>query len=111
MARGPRGEKRPDDPAAAAVLAVRIAMGETAESLDVVRALPKEEMANMAQAIVEITALRRKVDSPLETVGGPIDVVIISKGDGLVWAERKHYFDLAKNRDFLYRKESLLRGS
>jgi hypothetical protein len=34
MARGPKGEKRPDDPAAAAVLAVRIAVGETAESVD-----------------------------------------------------------------------------
>ena len=34
MARGPRGEKRPDDPAAAAVLAVRIATGDVAEELD-----------------------------------------------------------------------------
>jgi len=34
MARGPRGEKRPDDPAAAAVLAVRIATGEVEEKLD-----------------------------------------------------------------------------
>ena len=35
MAKGPRGEKRPDDPAAAAVLAVRIAVGEVQEDLDV----------------------------------------------------------------------------
>jgi hypothetical protein len=28
MAKGPRGERRPDDPAAAAVAAVRIALGE-----------------------------------------------------------------------------------
>lgn len=34
MARGPRGEKRPNDPAAAAVLAVRIATGEVEERLD-----------------------------------------------------------------------------
>lgn len=34
MTRGPRGEKRPDDPAAAAVLAVRIATGEVEEKLD-----------------------------------------------------------------------------
>ena len=34
MARGPRGEKRPDDPAAAAVIAVRIATGELLEKLD-----------------------------------------------------------------------------
>lgn len=34
MARGPRGEKRPDDPAAAAVRSIRIALGEAPEALD-----------------------------------------------------------------------------
>jgi hypothetical protein len=34
MARGPKGEKRPDDPAQAAVGAVRIALGEVAETVD-----------------------------------------------------------------------------
>ncbi len=72
--------------------------------VDVVRALPKEEMAYMAQALVELTSLRRKVDSNLESVGGPVDIAIISKGDGLIWIKRKHYFDLDKNRDYLYRK-------
>lgn len=70
----------------------------------VISSLPKEEMAAMAEALVEITTLRRKVDSPIETVGGPTDVAIISKGDGLVWIKRKHYFDLELNRDFLPRK-------
>jgi hypothetical protein len=34
MPRGPRGEKRPEDPAQAAVRSVRIAIGEITESLD-----------------------------------------------------------------------------
>lgn len=34
MAQGPRGERRPEDPAAAAVMVVRLATGEIAESLD-----------------------------------------------------------------------------
>jgi hypothetical protein len=34
MARGPRGERRPDDPAQAAVRAVQIALGETDEAID-----------------------------------------------------------------------------
>jgi hypothetical protein len=34
MARGPKGERRPDDPAAAAVRAVRITLGEIGESVD-----------------------------------------------------------------------------
>ena len=34
MARGPRGEKRPEDPAQAAVMVVRVATGEIEELLD-----------------------------------------------------------------------------
>ena len=33
MAHGPRGERRPDDPAAAAVLVVQIAIGDVVETL------------------------------------------------------------------------------
>lgn len=72
--------------------------------LDVVRVLPKEELAAMARALVEVTALRRKMDSSIESVGGPVDVAVISKGDGLIWIDRKHYFELSKNSDFLDRK-------
>jgi hypothetical protein len=32
-----------------------------------------------------------------ETVGGPIDVAIITKGDGFVWVKRKPKFDLQLN--------------
>jgi hypothetical protein len=35
-----------------------------------------------------------------ETVGGPIDVAVISKGDGLIWIKRKHYFSPELNRQF-----------
>ena len=70
----------------------------------VISTLPKEEMAAMAEALVEITTLRRKVDSTVESVGGPTDVAIISKGDGLVWIKRKHYFEIDINQDFHVRK-------
>jgi hypothetical protein len=78
--------------------------------LQVLNALPKEEMAAMAEALVELTSLRRKVASKTESVGGPTDVAIISKGDGIIWVKRKHYFDIAMNQDFLYRKNSRLNG-
>jgi hypothetical protein len=35
-----------------------------------------------------------------ETVGGPIDVAVISKGDGFVWIKRKHYFKAELNHQF-----------
>lgn len=73
--------------------------------IQVVGSLPKEEMAVLAEALVELTSLRRKMDSNLESVGGPTDVAIISKGDGFIWVKRKHYFDPRLNMDFVKRKE------
>ncbi len=72
--------------------------------VDVLRSLPKEELAAIAEALVELTSLQRRVVGDLETVGGPVDVAVISKGDGLVWIRRKHYFDMAKNYDYVLRQ-------
>lgn len=68
--------------------------------LDAVAALPKEELATMAQTLVNLTSFKRRVTLDAETVGGPIDVAVISKGDGLIWIGRKHYFDPALNHHF-----------
>jgi len=58
-----------------------------------VAALPKDELGLMAEALVSLTKFKRRVSTQEETVGGPIDVAIITKGDGFVWLKRKHYFD------------------
>lgn len=78
--------------------------------MQVVNSLPKEEMAAVAEALVETTSLRRKMDSRLETVGGPVDVAIISKSDGFVWIKRKHYFGIELNRDFAQRRQQRYSG-
>jgi hypothetical protein len=62
--------------------------------------LPKEELAAMAETLVSLTSFKRRVTHDPETVGGPIDVAVISKGDGFVWINRKHYFDPALNHHF-----------
>ena len=72
--------------------------------LGVINTLPKEEMAAMAEALVDITSLKRKVESPVETVGGPVDVAVISRGDGFVWIKRKHYFSPDLNQNFGYQR-------
>ncbi len=61
--------------------------------LDVVGMLPKNELAAMTETLVTLTSFKRRVSMDEETVGGPIDVVVISKGDGLVWARRKENFN------------------
>jgi hypothetical protein len=62
--------------------------------------LPKEELAEMAESLVNLTSFKRKMSLDAETVGGPIDVAIISKGDGFIWIKRKHYFKPELNQHF-----------
>jgi len=66
----------------------------------VAKIMPKKELAAMAEALVSLTSFKRKVTMEAETVGGPIDVAVISKGDGFIWIKRKHYFDKELNPQF-----------
>ncbi len=72
--------------------------------LSTVSILPKDELAAMAEALVSLTSLKRRVTTDAETVGGPTDVALISKGDGFIWIKRKHYFSPELNHDFFARK-------
>ena len=67
----------------------------------VVAMLPKDELAAMAESLVNLTSFKRKISEQAETVGGPIDVAVISKGDGFIWIKRKHYFSPQLNPHFL----------
>ena len=60
--------------------------------INVVISLPKTELAAMAESLVNLTSLKRKVSLQEETVGGPVDVALISKRDGFVWIKKKQYF-------------------
>lgn len=65
--------------------------------VDIVSSLPKDELASMAESLVNLTKFKRRVTPERETVGGPIDVAVITKGDGFVWVKRKHYFTAELN--------------
>jgi hypothetical protein len=54
----------------------------------------------MAESLINLTCLRKKISMDDETVGGMIDVAVISKGDGLIWIKRKHYFKPELNKHF-----------
>ena len=68
--------------------------------VEVVSFLPKDELAAMAESLVNITSFKRRISMELETVGGPIDVAVISKKDGFIWIKRKHYFEKSLNNHF-----------
>ncbi len=69
--------------------------------MNAVGALPKDELAAMAESLVNLTSFKRRISTDAETVGGQIDVAVISKGDGFIWIKRKHYFEASKNPQFV----------
>lgn len=71
--------------------------------IQAVAALPKDELGAMAESLVSLTSFKRRVTLDAETVGGAIDVAVISKGDGLIWLKRKHYFEPDRNPQFFAR--------
>lgn len=68
-----------------------------------ISSLSKEDLAELAESLIYLTYLKRRMSFSEESVGGPIDVAIITKGDGLIWIKRKHYFDKELNQDFIFK--------
>lgn len=65
--------------------------------------MPKPDLARTAEALIDLTSIKRKVSSGMETVGGPVDVAVISKSEGFVWVKRKHYFPSELNQRYMKR--------
>jgi len=71
--------------------------------MEMVASLPKDELGGMAESLVNLTKFKRRISKQQETVGGPIDVAVITKGDGFVWTKRKHYFKPELNPRYITR--------
>lgn len=89
---------------------------ETAENLKkqfsrefdrMIAMMPKQELIELAEALVSITAVERKATSDEGTVGGLIDVAFITKHEGFVWIKRKHYFPKDLNPTYFWRKYAI----
>lgn len=57
--------------------------------LEVVQFMPRLELAEMAESLVNLTSIKRRVSAEHQSVGGPIDVAFVSKYDGFTWVRRK----------------------
>ncbi|EPJ9607677.1 hypothetical protein PXI34_002586, partial [Klebsiella pneumoniae] len=75
----------------------------TKKMTSMLQSLGKADLAYMAESLVNLTAFKRKVSHEYETVGGPVDVAVLSKVDGFVWVKRKHYFPKELNSNFFKR--------
>ena len=69
----------------------------------VVNHLSKKELGEVAYSLVELTSRKRRYSSEMETVGGPIDVAILTQNEGFIWVRRKHYFDTDLNPAYFAR--------
>lgn len=65
--------------------------------------MPKQELIELAEALVSITAVERKATRDAGTVGGPIDVALITRAEGFVWIKRKHHFSAELNPRYMSR--------
>ncbi|MBQ0150735.1 MAG: hypothetical protein KBT08_09025 [Bacteroidales bacterium] len=68
--------------------------------INIVSTMAKEDLAELAENLIYMTSLKRHITPNLESVGGPVDVAVVSKGDGFIWMKRKHYFDPKLNKCF-----------
>jgi len=66
--------------------------------------MPKQDLIELAEALVSITAIERKASDDAGTVGGPIDVALITRSEGFVWIKRKHHFSADLNPRYLARR-------
>ncbi|WP_175924448.1 hypothetical protein [Burkholderia latens] len=71
--------------------------------------LPIDEMVHLAETMIVLESLKEKVTSPSQSVGGPVDIAVIAREEGLVWVKRKQFFDSAKNPRFMLRQQQIYR--
>lgn len=71
----------------------------------VIAGLSIQEMSELAETLVMLESLKEKVTERTQSVGGPVDVAVITKHEGLVWIKRKLYFDPELNPRYFARQQ------
>lgn len=98
------GTVRKASHAKAAEFADKVLQGTNERSQKIARAvgtLTIGELAQVASTLVGLSSFEQQMSLDRETVGGPVDVAVISKGDGFIWIDRKHYFRRELNEHFI----------
>ena len=54
-----------------------------------INSLPKKELGETAASLIKLNSFQQKVMHSVETVGGPIDVAVITRNGGLEWKREK----------------------
>ncbi len=72
--------------------------------VDAVESFNVEDMVDMAESFIAITNLQRHISSSEESVGGPVDVAVITKSEGFVWVNHKQWFQQDMNPQMIERR-------
>jgi hypothetical protein len=80
--------------------------GLFATTASTISVLPKQDLADLAESWLHLTYLDRRMSNKPESVGGEVDIMLITKGDGIIWVKRKHYFTPELNSHY-FRNKSL----
>jgi len=59
--------------------------------VDAVESFNIEDMSNMAENLISITNLQRHFTSSEETVGGPVEVAVITRSGGFKWIKHRQW--------------------
>jgi len=59
--------------------------------VDAVESFNIEDMSNMAENLISITNLQRHFSSSEETVGGPVEVAVITRSGGFKWIKHRQW--------------------
>ncbi|WP_375201725.1 hypothetical protein [Hyphococcus sp.] len=57
--------------------------------LRAINTLPRKELGETAASLIKLNSFQQKVMHSVETVGGPIDVAVITRNGGLEWKREK----------------------
>lgn len=71
-------------------LRTEMAASQSAPFMTAVAGLPRQDLGELAASLVNFAIFRAKMSiDAQETLRGPVDVAVISKGDGFTWIRRK----------------------
>lgn len=90
-AKSARGQAQETAKAVREILEKEFQEKYTLPLISAVDVLSRFELAKMAEALISLTAFKARMSTQQqETVGGPIDVAVISKGEGFAWVKNKN---------------------
>lgn len=72
--------------------------------VDAISYLRKEDLIEIAESLIHLTSIKRKTSKEIQSVGGPIDIAVITKHEGFIWIKRKDFVNREFNSAFYNRE-------